>query len=144
MERYYFHVTSKKNLESIMDNGLKANEDGDIFLYIKGSYIDHFGIIEENGKWKVGDMEVDIVDDICLNQVFLYEECLLLRIDSRGIKGNLVEDVVAEYPSHLHKQWIAKQDVIEPKWISYTFYTPKHGKMLNIRQVIDKPQLTKL
>lgn len=137
MEEYFYHVTSKDNLGSILANGLKANENGDIFLYIKGSYITHFGMIVEDNKLKIGDMEVDIIDDICLNQVFLVDECLLLRINSKGLKGELIEDVVNESPSHLHKQWIVKQDVIEPKWISYALYTPKKGKMVNVREVRD-------
>ena len=53
MEEYYYHVTSKDNLGSILANGLKANENGDIFLYIKGSYITHFGMIVESNKLKI-------------------------------------------------------------------------------------------
>ena len=136
-KKYYYHVTSKENLESILANGLKANEDGDIFLFIDDTYLNYFGSVVEDNVQKIGPKYVDVIDDICFNQVFLYDECVKLRINSKGLKGELIEDVIPEIPSRLHKQWIARQDVIEPKWITYELYTPKQGHLIKVLSEID-------
>ena len=139
MRKYYYHLTSTKNLQSILNEGLRANEDGDIYLFINGTIYNQYGCIIDKDKKevKIGLTRQTVADQICMNQIFKFDKCVMLKIDSRGIDGELVEDVVAEIPSYLHKQWIAKQAVIQPKWLSFKYFQPRAAKMLIVNQVCE-------
>ncbi len=130
MRKYYYHITSKENLQSILNNGLQANEDGEIFVFQNCTYQYETAIIRD-GVVTEGIAKTTVADDICRNQLFLLDKCVILKIDSRGIE-HLDEDVVAEIPSHLHKQWIVKQAVIKPTYISYKYFTAKPLKMVTV------------
>lgn len=139
MRKYYYHVTKIDNLQSILNEGLKANEDGEIYLFVNGTIYNQYGAIIDKDKKeaKVGVTMQTVADCICMNQIFEYDKCVMLKVDSRGIDGELVEDVVAELPSNLHKQWIVKQAVIKPKWLSYKYFKPRAAKMLKINEVCE-------
>lgn len=139
MRKYYYHLTSTKNLQSILKDGLRANEDGDIFIFINGTIYNQYGCIIDKDKKeaKIGLTKQTVADHICINQIFKFNEFVMLKIDSRGISGELVEDVVGEIPSYLHKQWIAKQSVIKPEWLSFKYYKPRPEEMLIVNQVCE-------
>lgn len=139
MRKYYYHLTSTKNLQSILNEGLRANEDGDIYLFINGTIYNQYGCLIDKDKKeaKIGLTKQTVADHICMNQIFKFDKCVMLKIDSRGIDGELVEDVVAEAPSYLHKQWIAKQSVIQSKWLSFKYFKPRAAKMLTVNQVCE-------
>ena len=139
MRKYYYHLTAKENLQSILNDGLKANEDGDIFVFVNGTIYNPNGCLIDKDKKeaKIGLTKQTVADQICMNQIFMFGKCVMLKIDSRGIDGELVEDVVAEIPSYLHKQWIAKQAVIQPKWLSFKYFKPRAAKMLIVNQVCE-------
>lgn len=139
MRKYYYHVTKKENLQSILNEGLKANEDGDIFLFINSTVYNPYGCIIDRDKKeaKLGVTKQTVADLICFYQICEFDKCVMLKIDSRGIDSELVEDVVAEKPSYLHKQWIAKQAVIQPKWLSFKYYKPRQEEMLIVNEVCE-------
>lgn len=104
MEKYYFHITKFENLNSILKKGLKANEDGEIFIF-------------NNVSFKVpelSDVINKVADHIATNQIFI-KEYILIRISSKGIVSELINDNVAELTSQW--QWIVKQPLIEPKYL---------------------------
>ena len=132
MRKFYYHVTCKENLQSILTDGLKANEDGDIFLFDNATIFNPYGCLIDREVMKAtyGVTVMTVADHICNYQIFIHNECVMIKVDSRGIdKKKFVEDKVAELPSHLHKQWIAKQQVIEPKWLTYEYYKPHQEQM---------------
>jgi len=115
MNKKYYHITDVKNKTSILKNGLRANEEGFIFLFENVSTINR----DTNIQNTVSDM-------IAANQLSL-EEYAMFEIDSKGINENLLKDEVAEFSAK--NQFIAKQENIAPQFINLfgiykTEYTP--------------------
>lgn len=114
MEKYYYHITSPKNALNILKNGLKCNEDGDIFLFenktlrVKEEYRADY---EKLGL----RTEIVVADHIARNQIFL-KDIVMLEIDSRGLHGEFIQDNVGEETSKF--QWIVKQPLIAPQFIA--------------------------
>lgn len=108
MEQKYYHVTRLETYEKILLEGLKCNNEGNIFVF-------------ENKAVKqiIGNEEfiIKAADHIALNQVFIKGKCVMLEIDSKGITGKILPDNVAESTAKL--QWIIKQKIIEPKHINF-------------------------
>lgn len=103
----YYHITDKKNLSTILREGLKANDEGDIFLF-------------ENKSVVVNSVVNTVADCIAHNQVFL-SEYVMLEIANEGIKSELINDNAGEITSPL--QWIVKQPLIEAIYLNfYEFY----------------------
>lgn len=129
MEKYYYHVTSKENARKILKEGLKANEHGDIFLFENKSYTWHGTAKNKKGKLVVGIVAYYVADSIVQNQVGL-DKNVMLEISAEGITGELVQDEVAEISAKC--QWIAKQNLIEAKYISpYSIVRPRRfGKLV--------------
>lgn len=98
----YYHITEIELIDSILKEGLKANEDGEIFLF-------------ENKSIRVNNVVNTVADCIAMNQIFL-DEYVMFEIDSKGISLELINDNVGEL-SH-KQQWIAIQPLIEPNYIS--------------------------
>ena len=114
----YYHITAKENLPKILKEGLKANEEGEIFLF-------------ENKSIRVNSVVNTVADCIAHNQVFL-EQYVMFEIANEGITSELINDNVGELTSSL--QWIAKQPLIELKHLEFygyyvtgykLFYQPK-------------------
>lgn len=103
MENHYYHITALENVPSILEKGLLANEDGEIFLFENKAV----------GYPEKGIM-IYVADHIALNQVGL-KEYVMLEISSDGITCKLVNDDVAEICSK--HQWIARQPKILPQFI---------------------------
>lgn len=140
MKKYYYHLTAKENLQSILEKGLLANEEGDIFVFENCTIFNPFGCEIDYSKKTAtcGVTVTTVADHICNNQIFIKEECVMFKVHYRGIeRENFTEDKVGELPSYLHKQWIAKQQVIEPKWLTYEYFTPKRERMFRVEKVCD-------
>jgi len=73
--RVYYHVTNIKNVDQIKKHGLKANEEGLIFVFT--------------------DMVVS--DVIAKHQFGLVDRYAVFKIYSRGITGRVIKDRVAEF-----------------------------------------------
>ena len=99
----YYHITAKKNLSTILKEGLKANEEGEIFLF-------------ENKSIVANSVVNTVADCIAHNQVFL-DEYVMLEIANEGITSELINDNVGEISSSV--QWIAKQPLIEVKYLEF-------------------------
>lgn len=103
MKNEYYHITNIKNEANILKEGLRADSEGQIFLFDKLEIKLH----HKKGK-------IFIADHIALNQVIL-EKYLLIRIDSKGITGNILPDNVSEFTAK--HQFILKQDYIKPQYL---------------------------
>jgi hypothetical protein len=97
----YYHITSPENVENVLKNGLKANEQGEIFIF-------QYAKITMNGVVNFAD------DCIAYNQVFL-EKYARIEIDPEGISVPLINDNVAESTNEC--QWIVKQERINPEYL---------------------------
>ena len=93
--RYYYHVTPKDNIDQIKKTGLKANEEGHIFVFTN----------------------IMIAEDIAFNQCGL-EEVALFMIDSRGITGKVIKDRVGEFTAAYHR--IIIQDKISKRYVRFS------------------------
>lgn len=114
MEDLYYHISDIKNIDSIIEKGLLADEDGNIFLFINDS-IEEPGIARnKQGKLCMGIKRRSVSDDIALNQLFL-KEYALFEISAKGIEGKLKNDNVEELASVYHR--IARQQQIKPEFI---------------------------
>jgi hypothetical protein len=103
MKKYY-HITEKKNMQSILQNGLIANELNEIFLFENK--------ILENTKTGITN---NVSDCIAKNQLFL-EEYIMFEIKDKGFEVHLINDDVAELTAP--QQWILKQSKIDRKHIN--------------------------
>jgi len=103
MEKKYYHITENKKsiINSIIINGLKGNKENEIFLF-ENKTIAFMGVVNQ------------VADCIAFNQVFL-KEYSLFEINGEGIKPELKKDNCGEISSLY--QWIATQQIIEPKYI---------------------------
>lgn len=113
MEKHYYHITTPNKALNILKNGLKCNEEGEIFLFenktlrVKEEYRSDY---ERLGL----KTEIVVVEHIARNQVFL-KDIVMLEIDSKGLYGELIQDKVGEATSEF--QWIVKQPLIAPEFI---------------------------
>lgn len=108
-----YHITEVENLESILEEGLKCNEDGEIFVF-------------ENKSIHCNGIINNIADMIAFNQIFL-EEYVMIEIDEDGFESELIPDDVAEL-SH-KQQWYVKQKIIAPEFLDhYGTYITKYEK----------------
>jgi len=102
---YYYHITDVKTAFTILKKGLKANEEGDIFLFENVSF-----------TWGSQGIRNTVADSIAENQIFL-KEYAILRVNSKGITGEVINDNVGELSSPF--QWIVKQPLIEAKYLKF-------------------------
>lgn len=99
---YFYHVTSKVNLKSILKNGIKPNSNGQIFLF------------SELEIWNRFVGKIFVADHIARNQVFL-KEYALIEINPDGIINKVTNDDVAEFTSPV--QWVLRQIMILPQYL---------------------------
>ena len=129
MEDLYYHISDIKNIDSIIEKGLLADEDGNIFLFINES-IDEPGIARnKQGQLCMGMKRRSVSDDIALNQLFL-KEYALFEISAKGIEGKLKNDNVEELASIYHR--IARQQQIKPEFIKLCgIYKVSMGELID-------------
>lgn len=109
------HITPTANIDKIMDEGLKANADGEIFVFEDGGlFIPTFKVVD--GKPTANRKSEYIGDLIAKNQIFV-EEYALISIDPEGIEVELEPDNVAEFSAKF--QWIIKQPIILPEYLTF-------------------------
>lgn len=126
MRKYYYHLTKPENVSSILNNGLLANEDGEIYLYEAGMYSDirlsenAIILLKEKGIQPTNDdliiEEKPVSHHIARNQVFI-KEYAVFSVSRYGIKVELQPDNVAELTAKF--QWICKQPKIESKYLRF-------------------------
>lgn len=112
MKRLY-HITAPKNVHSILRDGLRANKDGEIFLFEDKAI-----------KNKINNTVIFVADHIALNQINQRKYAMLL-IDCKGIDVELIPDNVGEVTAHL--QWIAKQPIVKPDYIKFCGFCIAEG-----------------
>ena len=125
----YYHITESKNVKKILKDGLKCDEEGNIFLFEHSSYKTIVPIMNNETNKKISELleagaesfpipfeekVVSVADTIAINQLFITRGAIL-EINSNGITADLIPDNVAE--SSARFQWIAKQKTINPKYI---------------------------
>lgn len=93
--RFYYHVTSVKNAARIKKGGIKADEEGYIFVFTDNM----------------------VARNVAINQCGIMDEYALFRIDSRGITGKVIRDRVAEFTAPYHR--IIIQDKIHKKYVQF-------------------------
>ena len=138
MEDLYYHISDIKNIDSIIEKGLLADEDGNIFLFINES-IDEPGIARnKQGKLCMGMKRRSVSDDIALNQLFL-KEYALFEISAKGIEGKLENDNVEELASVYHR--IARQQQIKPEFIKLCgIYKVSMGELIDEWRVLTEEE----
>jgi len=138
MEDLYYHISDIKNIDSIIEKGLLADEDGNIFLFINES-IDEPGIARnKQGKLCMGMKRRSVSDDIALNQLFL-KEYALFEISAKGIEGKLKNDNVEELASVYHR--IARQQQIKPEFIKLCgIYKVSMGELIDEWRVLTEKE----
>ncbi len=97
----YWHITDPKILDTILKEGLKANNNKEIFLFERGTYTFN-GVTNK------------VADHIAKNQVLL-DSYALIKVSSAGFNTEPIQDNVGELTTKL--QWILRQDIIEPQWL---------------------------
>ena len=138
MEDLYYHISDIKNIDSIIEKGLLADEDGNIFLFINES-IDEPGIARnKQGKLCMGMKRRSVSDDIALNQLFLTEYALF-EVSVKGIDEKLENDNVEELASVYHR--IARQQQIKPEFIKLCgIYKVSMGELIDEWRVLTEEE----
>ena len=93
--RFYYHVTDVNNVDQIKRDGLKANEEGLIFVFT--------------------DMIVS--GSIAKNQFGLVDRYAVFKIYSNGITGRVIKDRVAEFSAPYQRVII--QEKIQKNYIDF-------------------------
>ncbi len=138
MEDLYYHISDIKNIDSIIEKGLLADEDGNIFLFINDS-IEEPGIARnKQGKLCMGIKKRSVSDDIALNQLFLTEYALF-EVSVKGIDEELENDNVEELASVYHR--IARQQQIKPEFIKLCgIYKVSMGELIDEWRVLTEEE----
>ena len=105
-KRLLYHITPKENVDSILKNGLIANEQNDVFLF------EDYLVKWYNGK------EVYVDELIANNQLFL-KEFALFFINADGLE--LIKDDVAELTAEF--QFIHKGNIAKERLIGYQYHS---------------------
>ncbi len=139
MEDLYYHISDIKNIDSIIEKGLLADEDGNIFLFINDS-IEELGIARnKQGKLCMGIKKRSVSDDIALNQLFLTEYALF-EVSVKGIDEKLENDNVEELASVYHR--IARQQQIKPEFIKLCgIYKVSMGELIDEWRVLTEEEV---
>jgi len=103
MKKKYYHITNCENAVSILTNGIKCNEDFEIFLF-------------DDVGYKFLGYTSTVANHIAKNQIFL-DKYAMFEIDAKGITGHIENDNVAEITAKW--QYILKQDIIKPEYINF-------------------------
>ena len=104
VEMLMFHITNSKNVESIKKNGLKAGEDGYVYLFD--------GVDVSKPEWDGEYVPIDSA--IAINQVGLlnYTMCV---INTEGLE--LEQDIVGEFTAKY--QFRVLGDIPKEKIVNY-------------------------
>ncbi|REG92997.1 hypothetical protein [Flavobacterium aquicola] len=100
----YYYITDKKNRKSILENGLIANSENEIFLFENKKVV--------NKRNSISNL---MADCIAKNQLFL-EEYAMFEINPNGFKTPLENDNVEGVASSIC--WVLNQSKIDIDFIS--------------------------
>ncbi len=95
MKLDYFHLTRSENCDKIIKEGIKADKEGNIFVFT----------------------DMIVANEIAKHQVFT-EQYVVFEIDRKGITGKIKKDNVAELTRSYHR--IIKQDHIKPEYVNFS------------------------
>lgn len=108
-KKHYYHVTDVKNVKKILAKGLKGtttprNRDEDVdcptVFVLSTSHEDLTNAIARKQIWPLEDIESYAV----------------IKIDSKGISGPIVEDICGERTTE-RWQWMVQQPLIQPEFL---------------------------
>ena len=102
MKKKLYHITSVDKIDSILENGLRANEYGDIYLF-------------DNVSIRLDDRTFYVADHIAKNQIFC-DTYAMFEVDVKGIHKPIKQDVCGELTTK--QQYVVNQKVINKKHIS--------------------------
>jgi len=108
-EKIFWHITEKENLESILKNGIKANEDNEVFLLDDREVKDPFHT-----------QSFFVSKFVAFNQLFL-DEFVIFGVDVEGLE--LEHDDVAELTAPF--QYIYKGNISPKRIKGYEFDNTK-------------------
>ena len=97
-QKKYYHLTAPENSQSILESGIRANKDGEIFLF-------------ENKLWEADGISMWVSDSIAYNQVFI-DSYDVWEVSSRGINGKFEQDLVREIT--YKQQFVLHQPIVKP------------------------------
>jgi hypothetical protein len=126
----YYHITKKENRISIQFEGLKSNEDGEIFLF------SGWTLTTRRSK-----KTVLICDLIAQNQLGT-DVFIIYEINPKGIKGKIENDNVGELTSE--NQWIITQDKISRSYVKLLGERSIDSKSMNEFYLDLSPKLAKI
>ena len=89
MKNEYFHLTNCENTAKIMQEGIKANKSGDIYVFT----------------------DMLVANPIAKEQVFA-DSYSVFQIDRKGVYGKILDDDAGELTQGYHR--IIKQKLIKP------------------------------
>lgn len=104
-EKIFWHISEKENLESILKNGIKANEDNEVFL-----------LDDREIQYPLHTQSFFVSKFVALNQLFL-DEFVIFAVDVEGLE--LEPDDVAELTAKY--QYIYKGDISPERIKGYEF-----------------------
>lgn len=104
-EKIFWHITEKENLESILKNGIKANEDNEVFL-----------LDDREIQYPLHTQSFYVSKFVAFNQLFL-DEFVIFAVDVEGLE--LESDDVAELTAKY--QYIYKGDIKPNRIKGYEF-----------------------
>ena len=96
MAHKIYHLTPHENTKSILKEGIKANEYGDIYVFT----------------------DMLVADTIAKNQIFT-KRYSVFEINRKGIKVKLIPDQCAEFSQGFQR--IIKQNEIDPKYLELIY-----------------------
>lgn len=100
----YYHITDPSNIKSILNKGLVADEDGNIYLFKNESVLSLSIGIDKNGKNGYGYVETSIAELIAMNQVFLPTYAMFeVDVDETLLKKDNVAESTTRYQYILHQ-----------------------------------------
>lgn len=82
--KFLYHITEIGNLETIRKNGLKCDSEGYIYLFEDKKFTDPMGI------------KANVRDHIAINQIFVFDKVVLLKIAVGDLLDQLEHDDVSE------------------------------------------------
>ena len=119
-----YHITNVENVESIKKNGLKVNEEGELFLFDGVDYNYPFCIIENGDRFHIEKHWVGVDRLIARNQLFMNEYAVFcVDVPSKYLKKDDVAELTADsqfiYPYNIppHKvEYVKTVKLNEKLW----------------------------
>lgn len=107
--KVFYHITPMENIKSIRENGLKTNEDGEVFLFDGCDICYQFCRIKRDGTFKMENHWVPIDRLIANNQLGLRKYAVFAVMLDENETAQLEKDEVAECTAGY--QYIYRNDI---------------------------------